>query len=79
MRAANMTYSIGLTMSHCGKALITMVTPDDPSDDDWSDATAIVRQIVSRRLDGIRLRSANLCNGERADERRRNSVQCARV
>ena len=58
-----------------------MVTPDDPSDDDWSHATAIVRQIVAKRLGGIRLRSstANVCNGERADECRRNIAQRARV
>ena len=37
-----------------------MVTPVDPSDDEWSHATAIVRQIVAKRLGGIRLRSRPL-------------------
>ena len=55
MRAANLHYPIGLTVPHSGEAFVTMVTPVDPSDDDWSHATAIVRQIVSRRLGGIRL------------------------
>jgi hypothetical protein len=60
MRAANMTYSIGLAVPISGEALVTMVTPVDPSDDDWSRATAIVRQIVAKRLGGIRLRSRPL-------------------
>ena len=60
MRDANLDYPIGLTVPISGEALITMVTPVDPSDDDWSRATAIVRQIVSTRLGGIRLRSRPL-------------------
>ena len=60
MRAANLHYPIGLTVPHSGEAFVTMVTPVDPSDDDWSQATAIVRQIVPRRLDGKRLRSRPL-------------------
>ena len=60
MRAANLHYPIGLTVPHSGEAFVTMVTPVDPSDDDWSHATAIVRQIVSRRLGGIRLRNRPL-------------------
>ena len=60
MRAANLHYPIGLTVPHSGEAFVTMDTPVDPSDDDWSHATAIVRQIVSRRLGGIRLRSRPL-------------------
>ncbi len=60
MRAANLHYPIGLTVPTSGEALVTMVTPVDPTDDDWSHATAIVRQIVSKRLGGIRLRSRPL-------------------
>ena len=60
MRAANLHYPIGLTVQISGEALVTMVTPGDPSDDDWSHATAIVRQIVSRRLGGKRLQSRPL-------------------
>jgi hypothetical protein len=60
MRGANMNYPIGLAVPISGAALITMVTPVDPSDDDWSHATAIVRQIVAKRLGGIRLRSRPL-------------------
>jgi hypothetical protein len=60
MRGANLHYPIGLTVPHSGEALVTMVTPVDPSDDDWSQATTIVRQIVSKKLGGIRLRSRPL-------------------
>ena len=56
MRGANMNYPIGLAVPISGAALMTMVTPGDPSNDDWSHATAILRQIVSRKLGGIRLR-----------------------
>jgi hypothetical protein len=60
MRAANLHYPIGLAVPHSGEAFVTMVTPVDPSDDDWSHATAIVCQIVARRLGGIRLQSRPL-------------------
>jgi hypothetical protein len=36
------------------------LTPNDPSDEDWSDASAIVCQIVGKRLDGIQLRGRHL-------------------
>ena len=60
MRDVHLDYPVGLTVPISGEALITMVTPVDPSDDDWSHATAIVRQIVAKRLGGIRLRSRPL-------------------
>ena len=49
MRDANLDYPVGLTVPISGEALITMVTPVDPSDDDWSHATAIVRQCSATR------------------------------
>jgi hypothetical protein len=39
MRNQNLTYAIGLAVPISGEALVTMVTPVDPSDDDWSRAT----------------------------------------
>jgi hypothetical protein len=59
LRDALLDFPIGLTVPNSG-ALLTMVTPVDPSDDDWSQATAIVRHIVSSKLGGIRLRSRPL-------------------
>jgi hypothetical protein len=57
---SGLSFPIGLAIPSSGYALITMVTPVDPSEDDWSHATAIVRGIVSRKLGGIRLRSRPL-------------------
>jgi hypothetical protein len=47
LRDARLDFPVGLTIPSSGYALITMATPVDPSDDDLSQATAIVRHIVS--------------------------------
>ena len=54
---ANLTFPIGLTIPSSGRALLTIVTLSDPSDEDWAQASEIVRCIVSKKLDGIELRS----------------------
>jgi hypothetical protein len=59
MRDAHLDFPVGLTTPSSG-ALVMIVTTLDPSDVDWSGATAIVRQIVSRKLGGLRLRSRHL-------------------
>jgi hypothetical protein len=54
-------FPLGLTVPSSGHAFITMVTHIDPSNvDDWERASAIVRQIVSKKLGGIRLRNRHL-------------------
>jgi hypothetical protein len=61
LRNARLDFPVGLAVpSSAGFALITMITPLDPSDSDWAQATAIVRHIVSSKLGGIRLRSRPL-------------------
>jgi hypothetical protein len=60
MRDAHLDYPVGLTVPISGKALITMVTPMDSSDDDWSLAGAIICQILSKRLGDILLCSRPL-------------------
>ena len=60
MRDARLQFPLGLTVPNSGHALVTMVTPVDPSDEDWSHATAIVRHIVSKKLGGIGLCSRPL-------------------
>jgi hypothetical protein len=60
MRDAHLNFPIGLTTPSSGSSIVTMVTPVEPSDDDWSHATAIVRHIVSSKLGGMRLRSRPL-------------------
>jgi hypothetical protein len=57
MHDAHLDFPVGLTSPSSGHAILTMVTLLDPSDDDWERASAIVRQIVSEKLGGIRLRS----------------------
>jgi hypothetical protein len=60
LRGADLNFPVGLATPHSGHAIVTMVTTVDPSNDEWEHASAIVRQIVSKRLGGIRLRSRHL-------------------
>jgi hypothetical protein len=60
MRGAGSSYLVYLCIPGSGNAIITVVTALDPSNDDWSIATGIVKQIVSKKLDGIGLRSHDL-------------------
>ena len=57
---ANLTFPIGLTIPSSGRALLTIVTQNDPSDENWAQASGIVRCIVSKKLDGIELSSRSL-------------------
>jgi hypothetical protein len=54
---ADLTFPIGLTIPSSGRALLTIVTQNDPSDEEWAQASKIIRCIVSKKLDGIKLRS----------------------
>jgi hypothetical protein len=60
LRKANLTFPIGLTTPSSGRAFLTIVTQNDPSDEEWAQASEIVRQIVSEKLGGIELRSRPL-------------------
>jgi hypothetical protein len=60
LRDAHLDFPVGLAVPSSGYAFITMVTPVDPSEDDWVQATGIVRHIISSKLGGIRLRSRPL-------------------
>jgi hypothetical protein len=61
MRETGLNYPLGLAVPSLGQTIVTMVTTaDDVSDFDWSQASAIVRDIVGKRLGGIRLRSRHL-------------------
>jgi hypothetical protein len=57
---ANLTFPIGLTTPSTGTALLTIVTQNDPSDEEWAKASEIVCDIVSKKLDRIELRSRPL-------------------
>jgi hypothetical protein len=60
LRESGLSFPVGLAIPSSGNAFIMMVTPLDPSESDWAQATAIVRHIVSSKLGGIRLRSRPL-------------------
>jgi hypothetical protein len=60
MRDAHLNFPVSLTTPSSGSAIVTMVTPIDPSEDDWSHATTIIREIVAKKLGGIRLSSHSL-------------------
>ncbi len=60
MRDAHLHFPLGLTVPASWHAIVTIVTPVHPSDDDWSHTTAIAHQIVSKRLGGIGLCSRPL-------------------
>jgi hypothetical protein len=56
MNGAGLSFPFGLTVPESGLSLVTMVTPADPSDHEWSQATTIVCQIVAQKLGGIGVR-----------------------
>jgi hypothetical protein len=60
MRDANLKFPFGLTAPSSGPSFVTMISPVDPSDDDWSQTTDIVRRIVAQKLGGMHLRSRPL-------------------
>jgi hypothetical protein len=59
MRDALLTFPLGLTIPSSG-AFIPMLTPGDPSDEEWEKASAIVCNIVADKLGGIRLQRKRL-------------------
>jgi hypothetical protein len=57
LRDADISYPVYLVVPSSGNAIVSMVTPADPSDSDWRRIGDIIREIVSERLDGMGLRS----------------------
>jgi hypothetical protein len=55
LRDACLDFPVYLTVSNSGTSLATMACPLDPSDTEWSRASAIVCEIIGRRLGNIRL------------------------
>jgi len=60
MRDVGLTFPVVITARNSGDALATIVTLLDPSDEDWSCASAIVCQIMGQKIGGSRLRSREL-------------------
>ena len=60
LRDAHLDFPIYLTVPNSGDSLATMACPLDPSDGDWSHASAIVCRIIGQRLGDVRLRGRSL-------------------
>ena len=60
LRDAHLDFPVFLTVSNSGDSLATFATPLDPSDSDWSHASAIVCRIIGQRLGDVRLRGRAL-------------------
>jgi hypothetical protein len=60
LREASLDFPVYLTVSNSGKSLATMACPLDPSDTEWSRASAIVCKIIGCRLGNVRLRGRAL-------------------
>ena len=60
LREAHLEFPVFLTVPNSGDSLATMACPLDPSDEDWSHASAIVCRIIGQRLGDTRLRGRAL-------------------
>src|ERR1700681_843161 len=60
LRDAHLDFPVFLTVPNSGDPLATMASPLDPSDGDWSHASAIVCRIIGQRLGDVRLRGRAL-------------------
>jgi hypothetical protein len=60
LQDADLSYPVYICVPSSGYAIVSMMTPLDPSDQDWCRIGDIIREIISERLDGIKLRSNEL-------------------
>jgi hypothetical protein len=60
MRDAGLRFPVFITVRDNGDSLATIATPLDPSKDDWERTSAIVCQIIEKKIGGGRLRSREL-------------------
>jgi len=60
LRDADLRYPVYICVPSSGYAIVSMMTPLDPSDQDWCRIGDIIREIISERLDGTELRSNEL-------------------
>jgi hypothetical protein len=56
LRDAHLDFPVFLTVPNSGHSVATMACPLDPSDTQWSHASAIVCRIIGQRLGDVRLR-----------------------
>ena len=60
LRDAHLDFPVFLTVPNSGDSLATMACPLDPSDGDWSHASAIVCRIIGQRLGDAPLRGRSM-------------------
>jgi hypothetical protein len=60
LRDADLSYPVYICIPSGGNAVVSMMTPLDPSDEDWRRIGDIVRAVLSEYLDGMGLRSVEL-------------------
>ena len=60
MRDVGLTFPLYITIRNSGDALVTIVTPLDPSDTDWRQASEIVCRSLEARTGCDRLRGREL-------------------
>jgi hypothetical protein len=60
MRDEGLHFPVYITVRNSGDSLATIVTPLDPSDDDWSRAAAIVCEIIEKKVGSDKLTSRAL-------------------
>jgi hypothetical protein len=60
LQDADLRYPVYICVPSTGYAIVSMMTPDDPSDSEWCSIGDIIREIISERLDGTELRSNEL-------------------
>jgi hypothetical protein len=60
MRDVGLTFPLYITVRNSGDALVTIVTPLDPSDTDWRQASEIVCRTLEDRTGCDRLRGREL-------------------
>ena len=60
MRDVGLTFPVYMTVRNSGDALVTIMTPRDPSDEEWQQTTAIVCRTLEERVGCARLRGREL-------------------
>ena len=60
LRDVGLTFPVFLTVPTSGNSLATIATPIDPSDEDWTRASAIICQIIEDRCGTGKLRRREL-------------------
>jgi len=64
MRDAELNFPIFLCLPRSGSALVTLASPLDPPASEWTEATKVLFEVISRILGGIKLCGRDL-NHER--------------